>query len=361
MSKLDKLQRLDLLNLPVGREATPTVVAKLDEDESPLDWPDALKRRWADAFLAVDWNRHPPGHLDLQRAIAEPLGLEPDWVSLGAGADDMLRNVLTAWCLRGTLVYPVPTNPTYGRLAQTLGIKHVAVLLKADFTLPVEQVVATANNQEASVVLVGNPNNPTGNLFARDEILAIARDTGALVVVDETHIEYSGVSLADAIPEVENLAVLRAFSHAAAFRVGYLLAHPRVTAEIEKIRLPHNVGGTALLAAQVLLSSDDWPPSRADLVRERETLRQALSAVQGVVTWPSAANFLLVGTTLDGRDLAERLLDKGVAVQAFDRSPLMNCVRVTVGTPAMNAIFVDAMTALFGADPPAVGFKTSGR
>ena len=78
MSKLDKLQRLDLLNLPTWRAATPTVVAKLDDDEPPVDWPEALKRRWAEAFLAVDWNRHPPGHLDLQRAIAAPLGLEPD-------------------------------------------------------------------------------------------------------------------------------------------------------------------------------------------------------------------------------------------------------------------------------------------
>jgi histidinol-phosphate aminotransferase len=269
VSKLDKLQRLDLLNLPARREATPTVVAKLDDDEAPVDWPEALKRRWTEAFLAVDWNRHPPGHLDLQRAIGGPLGLEADWVSLGAGPEDVLRNVLLAWCLRGTLVYPVPTNPIYDRLAQTLGIKHVAVLLKADFTLPVDQVVATANHQQASVVLVGNPNNPTGNLFARDELLAIARETGALVVVDETHIEPSGVSLADALPEVENLAILRTFSHAAAFRVGYLLAHPRVTAEIEKVRLPHNVGGTALLAAQVLLNSPDWPPPREELVRER--------------------------------------------------------------------------------------------
>jgi histidinol-phosphate aminotransferase len=351
VSKLDKLQRLDLLGLGVKNEATPSVKAKLDEDEGPMDWPEPLKRRWAEAFLATDWNRYPPGHLDLRRAIAAPMGLLDTWVSLGAGTGEVLRHVLTAWCLRGTLIYPVPTNNEYGRLAQTLGIKHVAVMLKADFGLPVEQVIATARAQEASIVLIANPNNPTGNMFARDEILAIARDTDALVVVDESYIEYSGLSLADALGEFENLALVRSFSHAwhaAAFRVAYLLAHPRVIAEIEKVRLPHNVDGTALLAAQLLLVQDEWGPMRDQLVREREALRQALSTVHGVVTWPSAANFLLVGTTLDGRDLAERLLDKGVAVRSFDRSPLMNCVRVTVGTPETNAYFIAAMVELFG-------------
>lgn len=351
MSKLDQLQRIDLLGVSAPQEATPHGVARLDEDEGPMDWPEALKQRWAEAFMATDWNRYPPGHLDLQRAIASPLGLNADWVSLGAGALDVLRHILMAWCLRGTLVYPVPTNPQYGRIAQALGIKHIAVMLKADFSLPVEQMTATARLQHANVVLVSNPNNPTGNLFARDEILAIAHETDALVVVDESFIEYSGLSLADALPETENLVLVRSFSHAwhaAAFRIGYMLAHPRVTAEIEKVRLPHNVDGTALLAAQLLLSQETWAPMRAQLVHERESLRQALSHVQGVVTWPSAANFLLVGTTLDGRDLASRLLDKGVAVRSFDRSPLKNCIRVTVGTPETNAHFVNAVLALFG-------------
>jgi histidinol-phosphate aminotransferase len=288
----------------------------------------------------------------LHRAIAAPLDLDSSWVAIGAGADDVLRQLLLAWCFRGTLVYPVPTDPLYGRLAQTLAIKHIGVMLKADFSLPLDQIIATARLQEASMVLVGNPNNPTGSLFARDDLLAIARETSGLLVVDESHIEYSGLSLVDALPEHENLVIVRSFSHAwaaAAFRVGYMLAHPRVVAEVEKVRLPHNVAGSALLAAQLLLSSDEWAPARASLVREREQLRQALSGVHGVVTWPSAANFLLVGTTLDGQDLAARLLDLGVAVRAFDRSPLMNCIRVTVGTREMNAHFVAAMTRLFGA------------
>lgn len=353
MSKLDKFQRLDLLGLTPQNQAAPMVRLKLDEDECALDWPPALKALWSERFQAAAWHRYPPAHTDLKRAIAEPLGLGHEWVSLGAGADEVLRHLLMAWCLRGTVVYPVPTNPKYGLIAQTLGIKHVAVMLKADFGLPLDQVIATARLQEANVVLVSNPNNPTGNLFSRDELLTLARETDALVVVDESYIDFTGLSVADEIHEHENLAVVRSMSHAwpgAAFRLGYMIAHPRVVAELEKVRLPHNVSAGALLAGQVLLAHhQDVQPSFNAVVTERESLRQALSAVRGVVTWPSAANFLLVGTTLNSEELARRLLAMGVLVRSFNRSPLMNCIRVTVGTASQNAEFVAAMREIFGA------------
>lgn len=352
MSKLDPLQRLDLLGLVPQNQAAPLVRVKLDEDESPLDWPEPLKEAWVSRFREAEWHRYPPAHLDLRRAIAEPLGLSHEWVSLGAGAEDVLRHMLMAWCLRGTVIYPVPTNPSYGLIAQTLGIKHVAVMLKADFTLPLEQVIATARLQQANVILIGNPNNPTGNLFSRDELLTIARETQALVVVDESAIEFTGLSVADAVPETENLAVVRSFSHAwpaATFRLGYLLAHPRVITELEKVRLPHNVASGALLAGQLMLAyPEQFQPLRHQIVHEREALRNALTTVSGVVTWPSAANFLLVGTTMSGEELADRLIDKGVLVRAFNRSPLMNCVRVTIGTPEMNQAFLGAMREIFG-------------
>lgn len=352
MSKLDKLQRLDLLGLTPQSQAAPFAPIKLDEDESPLDWPEALKAEWATQFQRSAWNRFPPEHTDLKRAIAEPFGLGHEWVSLGAGVPEVLRHLLMAWCLKGTLIYPVPTDPLYGLVAQTLGIKHVAVMLKADFTLPLDQLIGTAEAQEASVVLVANPNNPTGNLLARDELLTIVRGAPSLVVVDESYIDFTGLSLADALGEHDNLVILRSFSHAwhaAGFRLGYALAHPRVIIELEKVRLPHNLPAPSLLAGQMLLAhAQALRPRWLEVVQARESLRQALGSVRGVVTWPSAANFLLVGTTMPGVELARRLLEMGVLVRTFTRSPLLNCVRVTVGDDEANTAFLAAMQEIFG-------------
>ncbi len=352
MSKLDRLQRLDLLGAVPPPPQAPAVAVRLDEPESPLDWPADLKADWLQAFGGLAWHRRPPGHLDLRRAIAAEVGLGPDNVALGPGAEAVLAAVLTAWGLRGTVVYPVPTTPTYARVAQALGITPVAVMLRADFSLPVEQVVAVARQQNAAVVLIGSPNDPTGTLVARDEILTIARATDALVVVDESYIEYSGLSIADALPDHDNLAVLRGLGHAwrsAAFRLAWLLGHPRVIGEIAKVPLADAVGAPALLAGQFCLAwRDRLGPALDEVAHAREALRAALAAVRGVVTWPSVANFVLVGTTLDGEDLARRLLDRGIAVRPFDRSPIKNCVRVTVGTAEENAALVAAMREIFG-------------
>lgn len=358
MSKLDKRQRLDLLGLVPQRPGAPAGVVKLDEDESPRDWPAPLKEEWSRRFGALDWSRYPAGQLELKRALSEPLGLTDAWISLGAGSGEVIRHLLMAWCLRGTVVYPVPTRGDYGLIAQTLAIKHVAVMLRADFMLPLDQLTAIAHAQDANVVLIGNPNNPTGNLFTRDELLTVARETDALVVVDEAYIEYSGLSLADAVVEHENLAVVRSFSHAwgaAGFRLGYLLAHPRVVTELEKVRLPHNVSAPALAAGLFAIEhADVWHAAARDVVNAREALRHALTAVRGVVTWPSAANFVLVGTTLKGAELARRLAGEGILVRPFSRSPLLNCVRVTVGSPEAHTALVAALLEIFGpAEAPA--------
>lgn len=357
MSKLDRLQRLDLLGIQPPQPASPLGRVKLDEDESPWDWPAELKRELLAALEQRPWNRTVGGLVDLQRALSEPLGLTHEWIALGAGTGELLRHLMMAWCLRSTVVYPVPTHPSYGLIAQSLGIKHVGVMLKADFSLPVEQIVGTAELQEASMVLVGNPNNPTGNMFSRDELLTIVRECNALVVVDESFIEYSGLSLTDAVAEHENLAIVRTFSHAGASALhplAYVLAHPRVVTELEKLRPPQTLGGAGVLAAQLVLAHPASFAAHAEqVVREREALRQALTRVRAVISWPSAANFLLVGTTLSGVELASRLIDLGIAVRPMERSPLMNCIRVTVGTPEENAAFVEAMTSLFGpADTP---------
>jgi histidinol-phosphate aminotransferase len=202
-------------------------------------------------------------------------------------------------------------------------------------------------------VILGNPNNPTGNLFSRDEILTLARESEALVVVDESAIEFTGLTVADMVEEHENLAVVRSFSHAwpaASFRLGYMVAHPRVIAELEKVRLPHNVSAGALLAGQVLLAhGHEVRQALQEVVTARESLRAALSRVRGVVSWPSAANFLLLGTTLNSEELTRRLLTLGISVRSFNRSPLMNCIRVTVGTPQDHDALVDALLTIFGA------------
>lgn len=355
MGKLDRLQRLDLVDVALPPSGRPGAAIRLDADEAAEDWPAALKAVWLESFAKAAWNRYPGGHLDLTRALAEHVGVDADWIVLGAGADELLRDAMLAWGWGRSPIYAVPTDPRYGHLARTLGLQPIAVLRAADFGLPVEQLIANARRHDAGVVLIGNPNNPTGNLVTRDELLAIARGCDALVVVDERAIAFSGASVVDAIAEVENVLVVRSFSHAwpaAAFRLGYAIGRPRVVAELAKVRLAHTPAAPALLAGQVLLSRPDLAQDAiAATVAARDRLRHDLGKVSGLVSWPSAANYVLVGTTLPGEDLAGRLLDRGIAVKAFSRSPLRNCIRVTVGLEDEHQALVKALKAICGEVP----------
>lgn len=352
MSKLDRLQRLDLLAVPAPDAGWPAVPVQLDAPERPLDWPADLKAAWSEAFLQLSWNRRPPGQLDLRRAIADASGLTPEHVALGAGPEALLAATITAWAHRGTVVYPVPTTPAWARVTQAMGATAVAVLLRADFSLPVDQLVAVARQQEASLLLLGSPQDPTGALVSRDEVLTLVRETDALVLVDETLAAYAGFSVADAVADHENLAVIQGpghFGRAEAFRLAWLLAHPRVIAAMEKVPLADAVSAPAILAGHFALAHRQrLAPAINEVATAREALRSGLAGIRDVVTWPSVANFVLVGTTLASEDLAGRLRDRGIAVRSFDRSPLMNCVRITVGTPDENDALLRALTELFG-------------
>jgi histidinol-phosphate aminotransferase len=352
VSKLDRLQRLELLTLPAPDPGGPAVEVQLDVPERPVDWPADLKAAWAAAFTKLDWNRRPPGQLDLRRAIADQVGLTSEHVALGAGPEALLAAMIAAWAQRATVVYPVPTSPAWARVAVAMGATPVAVMSKADFSLPVEQLVAVAKQQQAALVLLGSPQDPTGSLVSRDEVLTIVRETDALVLVDETLAAYAGFSVADAVADFDNLAVLQGpahFGRSEAFRLAWLLAHPRVIETLARMPLADAVSAPAILAGHfALVHRERLAPAISEVATAREALRAGLAGIRDVVTWPSVADFLLVGTTLGSEDLARRLLDRGVAVRSFDKSPLMNCVRVTVGTQAENAALLEALTDVFG-------------
>jgi histidinol-phosphate aminotransferase len=139
------------------------------------------------------------------------------------------------------------------------------------------------------------------------------------------------------------------FGRSEAFRLAWLLAHPRVIETLARMPLADAVSAPAILAGHfALVHRERLAPAISEVATAREALRAGLAGIRDVVTWPSVADFLLVGTTLGSEDLARRLLDRGVAVRSFDKSPLMNCVRVTVGTQAENAALLEALTDVFG-------------
>jgi histidinol-phosphate aminotransferase len=238
------------------------------------------------------------------------------------------------------------------------GVRPVEVPLGPDFELDVDAVAAEMQASRPNLAFFARPNNPTGTLWPRDTIAALARQFPDVVIVaDEAYDDYCGDSMIADARDLPNLVVMRTLSKIgmAALRVGFLHGPEWLVAELEKVRTPYNLGSLNQRAAVWMLDScrELIRDRCAEVVRERERVRAALAALPGVHVFDSRANLLLfrVGTPGDGQAAAtwRGLADRGVLVRDLDRpGPLAGCLRVTIGTPEENDRFLDAMTAVSG-------------
>lgn len=275
-------------------------------------------------------NAYPDGtYRELREAAAFYVGLTPENVVVGAGADDLI--LLLAQSFLGPGARAAIEPPTYAlyRIATTL---HGAAVVGPE--------------DDADLYWVCNPNNPLGTWVEPEAIVELARRRpDAIVVVDEAYVEYGARSCAPWVDELENLVVVRTLSKAfgfASLRVGYALAHPETAALLTERRAPAPIAGPSAAIAAAALRA----PRLADVeatVAERERIRSALLAA-GYDCAPSAANFVFVRS---GEALGDRLEAQGLVVRVFAEG-----IRVTVRRPSENDVLVRALGAKPG---PATG------
>jgi histidinol-phosphate aminotransferase len=185
-------------------------------------------------------------------------------------------------------------------------------------------------------------------------VAALARaHPDTIIVSDEAYAAFAGDGMLADVASLPNLVVMQTLSKTgmASLRVGYLHAAPPILAEIEKVRMPYNVGALNQRAAiWMLRRCRDLLAARcAEVVSERERLATAMARLPGVRVFASQANLLLFGVGQPGDHAATRawqgMVDRGVLVRLFDRpGPLAGCARVTIGTPAENDRFLAALT-----------------
>jgi histidinol-phosphate aminotransferase len=227
----------------------------------------------------------------------------------------------------------------YAVAADINDVEVRGVALGPDFSLPVEELLAAAD-ERTKLLFLCSPNNPSGNAFEADQLLDLIQRFPGIVVLDEAYADFSTKgSLRAAVLEYPNLVVLQTFSKAygmAGLRLGMAFADAYVIDLMNRVKYPYNISqATQELAFKALESSRD--EEVAEIIAQRERLASALPGFPFVKkVWPSDANFLLVQTD-DADALYAHLLKDGVIVRNRSRVPLCSgCLRLTVGTPAEN-------------------------
>jgi histidinol-phosphate aminotransferase len=328
---------------------------KLDAMESPYTWPTALKAEWLSTLCQVELNRYPdPAAIELCEELRRCSGIGGTMgILLGNGSDELIQMIIMALGGRGRPVLaPEPTFGMYRIIAEMLGSPFVGVPLTDGFAIDRSALLSAIETHDPGCIFLAYPNNPTGNLFERETIEAIINSANGLVIIDEAYHPYCGQTFLNEISENGHLAVLRTFSKLglAGLRLGFLTGPESWLSEINKVRLPYNISVLTQASAQFALSHRDWFTQQAEKVcAERRRLHTSLQEFSEFNVYPSSANFLLFRTP---EGTAVRVFDsifhQNILIKNLDgqHDQLRDCLRVTVGTPDENNLFLDALLAV---------------
>ncbi|PVX42864.1 histidinol-phosphate aminotransferase [Pasteurella langaaensis DSM 22999] len=302
------------------------------------------------------FNRYPEAQPEaVINSYAQYAGVQPENVIVTRGGDESIELLIRAFCEPDeTILYCPPTYGMYAVSAETCGIATKTVPLTADFQLNLPEIERQLDN--VKILFVCSPNNPTGTLIKRSDLLKLLQMTAgrAIVVVDEAYIEFCPD--ATMVPELANyphLAIIRTLSKAfalAGLRCGFTLANAELINVLQKVIAPYPLPvPVADIAAQALqLQGIAQMQQRVkEVLALRAELQKNLENLPLVETvFASDGNYLLVKFK-DGQKVFKTLWDQGIILRDQHKAlGLNNCIRITIGTQTENNRVINALKAI---------------
>jgi histidinol-phosphate aminotransferase len=330
---------------------------KLDQNESPYDLPETLKKEVLERLTVLAFNRYPDlAGESLRPKLAAYHAWDDKGIVVTGGSNILIQALVTAAGIGHTVLTVSPTFSVYPLQAKLQGAKLVEVPLEADFALPIEALLKELVGGQG-VFFLANPAAPTGNMFSKTqmEVLADASSDTWLFVIDEAYHQFSKTDFSYLVKRHPHVVSLRTFSKAfglGGVRLGYALVQNDLAVHLQKLIMPFSISGLQLVIADVVL--DDVLANKANFVQaridetlsERTRVMQALQRLPDVHVFPSETNFFLLRVP-NAELFYKQLLQGGIIIRRQDHLPgLDSCVRVSIGTPAENDAFLYATKTL---------------
>eukprot|EP00119_Amphimedon_queenslandica_P006125 XP_011406630.1 PREDICTED: uncharacterized protein LOC105314256 [Amphimedon queenslandica] len=290
-----------------------------------------------------------PEAFDLRCALAKRHRVRLEEVLIGAGIDEMLGNVVRMLVERGTpVVTSLGAYPTFNYHVAGFGGLLEAVPYRND-RIDLEALLQRVRKTNAPLVYLANPDNPMGTWHEIDALQNFIAELpqNTLLVLDEAYIEFAPPSAILPLDVEDRMVIrMRTFSKAhgmAGARIGYAIADAGTIKAIGKIRNHFGINRIAQVGALASLMDEDFVAGVASEVGKGRDEYHALARRLGLASIPSAANFVAidVGSGDRARSLLTRLAEHGVFVRMPGVAPLDRCIRITVGTAPMRALFAD--------------------
>jgi len=328
---------------------------KLNQNESPFDVPEHLKREVIERALATPWNRYPEF---VPRRLVEQIAAKHDWdpegVLVGNGSNEVIQASISVAVNTGDpVVVPQPSFALYRIMTGVMGGRYLPVPLGAEYAYDLDALAAVAQRERARVVVLNSPNNPTGSVLPEDGVATLLERTESLLLCDEAYQDFGGPTALTLLRQSPRIVVLRTLSKAmgmAGLRFGYALAHPDLAREIAKAKLPYNVNAITLAAAEVMLKhSAEFAARAKTIAQERDRFLGLLGSIPWLHPFPSKANFVLVRCDrVPAHTVFRRLVDEhGILVRDVSSGAgLAECLRISVGTAGDTDAVVAGLSAI---------------
>ena len=299
-------------------------------------------------------NRYPdPMQKKLKLRLAEAKGLTMEQIYLGNGSDEVLNQLMIAFCTPGkdeAILLP-PTFGMYQVCADINGVKTIAVPLTKNFQLDIPAILA-AQNKRTKMIFIPSPNNPTGNCFVLEDIRLLLEQFNGLVVVDEAYVEFAeDQSILPQLADYDNLIVVQTFSKAqglAGVRLGMCFGDPQIIHLMNKLKAPYNIN--VLTQDAVLKRLEEQGIIQQQVLQIRAEKERIISEIKALTlikkVYPSNANFFLAKVDNSSKRY-KQLIERGIVVR--NPSKNVNCantLRITVGTPEENNALISALRTM---------------
>ncbi|MCB2300972.1 histidinol-phosphate transaminase [Clostridium tagluense] len=313
---------------------------RMDANECFSNLPHEIRMKIAWAIEECIFNRYPDaGASMLCDLYAQYANVKSINVMAGNGSDECIQIIANTFLNTGDKVaVQSPDFSMYGLYTRVAGGIPIEIPLGDEFKLDVDGFISIVNKEKVKLVFLSNPNNPTGGIIKRDDIIKIIEGCSCIVVIDEAYFEFYGETIVDKICAYENLIVLRTCSKIglAAIRLGFLITSPILMGELKKVKPPYNVNAISQCIACVILKDSEILYKNVErILLERKYLWQKLSNINGIKLYNAQANFILIGVE-NAQIMKQRLLDAGINIRSFTAITLQNCLRITIGSREEN-------------------------
>lgn len=331
-------------------------IIKLGSNENP--WGPSKKAINGIKEELKNINRYPESDLSqLKDEIASYSHVNSNEVIVGGdGADEIIDILAKVFIDPGDeFIVPIPTYMYYEYLFKPYGA--VPVYGKWDLKnnkLDVDSVLNSIS-EKTKVIFLCSPNNPTGTLIPKEDIITISKATDAIIVVDEAYFEYSKVNNVDLINKYPNIFIMRTMSKVlglAGMRIGYGLANSEIIEYMHRVKPVFSLTRLSYISAINTLKDKDYiEKSIEDGIKSREFLFKELSKIKSLNVFKSYSNYILIGiekTGLKAKDLTKKLMMNGIIVRDCTSFKGLDdyWIRVSIGTMEENEKFIKILNNL---------------